>query len=292
MRATGEVAAGNIAVFTAAILPWPSPALLRADAVPTSFHRSPTGFTAAAIGRGLVLYQQHCASCHDRDGRGDTPVAATLPVWPPQLSGGLLWKRAEGETHWRVQHGTTDRHGRSTMPGFADRLSADDAWAVLDGVKALASGQGLQAEGRWRWPVRAPDLQVRCDGGPARWLSTWRGQRLRIVAEGSDAAPREDARFITVTLDVHARSGCAATDPQARSAFALLTGADEAALTGTQFIADRDGWLRARGRPADAGWQANDLLCSAAAPSTEKPGLDDLIRRMDADPVRPTHTAS
>lgn len=280
-----------VAVFTAAVAPWPSPALLRADAVPTSFHRSPTGFTAASIERGLVVYQQQCASCHGPDGRGDTPVAATLPVWPPQLSGGLLWKRAEGETHWKVLHGTTDRAGRATMPAFAQSLSTADAWAVLDGLKAMASGQGLQAEGRWRWPVPAPDLRVRCGDGPELPLSHWRGQRVRIVAAGNAVALREDARFVTVALGGPSGAGCVAAEPQARQAFAVLSGTDEAGLAGMQFIVDRAGWLRARGRPGDTGWRASDLLCSSTDAPSGEGGLDALIRRIDADPVRADHGA-
>jgi hypothetical protein len=74
-------------------------------------------------------------------------------------------------------------------------------------------------------------------------------------------------------------------------ALALIAGTDR--LAGTQLIADRDGWLRARGEPGKAGWSDDDLLCRserlpASAKSSTPPadGLGALIARMDAEPVR------
>src|SRR4029450_7137935 len=52
--------------------------LLVARAYPTSFYRSPTGFTAAAIERGAALYPEHCSACHGSDRRGDGPNAKSL----------------------------------------------------------------------------------------------------------------------------------------------------------------------------------------------------------------------
>lgn len=76
-------------------------------------------------------------------------------------------------------------------------------------------------------------------------------------------------------------------------ALSLIAGTDQ--LAGTQLIADRDGWLRARGAPGKTGWSDDDLLCrserapvawgqGAAAPPAD--GLGALIARMDAQPVR------
>jgi len=75
-----------------------------------------------------------------------------------------------------------------------------------------------------------------------------------------------------------------------------------AELPGYQLIVDRAGWLRARGSPGQAAWSEDDLVCrssvtappvdvspasrggKAAAPAAD--GLQALIRRMDAEPVR------
>lgn len=308
------------AVVLLLIAPKPSPSIVLTDAVPTSFHRSPSHFDATSIDRGLALYAQHCASCHGTDGRGEGPAAASLAVWPPTLSAGLLWKRAEGELLWRVLHGMNARDGTQTMPGFAGRLSEADAWAVLDGMKALSAGEGARLEASWPWPVRAPGIDVRCDGGPPRALSEWRGQRVRIVTEGvvagvnvvrevrgearvkaeneSFSSWREDPRVVTIVLRPNhaaSASGCEAASPAAWRAFASVAGLEAQSLTGTQFIVDRDGWLRALGTAGQADWSEDNLICrsdeSASRLTSSKPeadGLGALIARMDADPVQAT----
>ena len=284
-----------VALVVAALVPWPSASLLLIDAVPTSLQRSPTSFEAASIAHGLALYQQHCSACHGDDGRGETALAATLPTWPPRLTGGLLWRRAEGELHWRIRHGLQDREQRPTMPGFATALSDADTWAVLDALRALAAGDGVRRDGLWPWPVQAPTLQVRCDGTTPRALTAWRGQRVRIVvARGADDAPREDPRFVTVVLreaPPSARAGCVASSSAALAAYATVAGVAPDAAGGMQFIVDRDGWLRALAAAGSGAWSADRLLCRSAftAAGNDEPnadGLDTLIRQMDADPVR------
>ena len=62
-------------------------------------------------------------------------------------------------------------------------------------------------------------------------------------------------------------------------------------------MVDRDAWLRVRGRPGQVAWSEDDLVCrssSAPAPAAAQAtvaakgadGLEALIRRMDAEPVR------
>ena len=284
-----------LALIAALLVPWPPTALLLTDAVPTSFHRSPSTFDTASIARGLALYGTHCASCHGSDGRGEGPAAAALPVWPPTLSAGLLWKRAEGELLWHVLHGMTNRAGAVTMPGFAGTLNEADVWALIDGMKALSAGDSAQREANWPWPVHAPDVRVACADRAPRPLAQWRGQRVRIVAaEAAASAPRDDPRFVTVVLrreHTDALDDCDTAGADAWRAYASVAGVPESALAGTQFIVDRDGWLRALGRPGQPDWSEDNLLCrTETPPGTDRrvatDGLGDLVARMDADPVR------
>lgn len=276
--------------------PWPDAQVVLVDAHPTSFHRSASGFTAASIVRGQALYGQHCVVCHGGDGKGQGPRAASLPVWPPDLTGPLLWRRADGDVLWHVLHGMRDRHGAETMPAFGQRLSADDAWALIDFMKAQGAGQTLRAAGFWAQPIGLPDFAVRCDGAAERRLAGWHGQRIRIVAAAEGSAPvLEDPRFVTVLVrrDAAARqqAECVAESAEAWQALALIAGTP--ALAGTQLLADRGGWLRARGQPGKAQWSDEDLLCrteKAGSASTARTaagdGLGALIASMDADPVR------
>lgn len=278
-----------------AAAPWPEAHVVLVPAQPTSFHRSTTGFSAASIAQGRALYAQHCIGCHGADGRGQGPLAAAQPVWPPNLSSPLLWRRADGDLLWRVLHGTQDRHGAPTMPAFDGQFGAREAWALIDFMKAQGAGQSLRATGFWAQPIGVPDVAVRCEGRAPRTLASWRGQRLRIVASAAAAPLLEDPRLVTVLLrapgDTSSQAGidCIA-DPNAWDAFALVAGTEQ--LAGTQLLADRDGWLRARSTPGQAGWSEDDLVCRTDTPPRDArtvlpaDGLGALIARMDAEPVR------
>ena len=145
-----------------------------------------------------------------------------------------------------------------------------------------------------------PALSVRCGDAPSQTLAAWRnGQRVRVVAVDSASRhdiPLEDPRFQTLlitpdgTLPPPTRAfqaRCVATGADAWRVFAAIAGAAPQAFSGTQLLADRNGWLRARGAPGTT-WSDADFLCTSAARGTARStsGLDSLIARMDAEPVR------
>ncbi|MBO4122992.1 cytochrome c [Cupriavidus gilardii] len=295
----------TIAAAWLVLAPWPSPALLFVRAAPTSFHASPTGFSVEAIALGARVYGQHCAACHGEDGRGEGPLAATLPRWPPTLVGPLLGRRADGELFWHIADGMRDDEGRLVMPAFSGVLRDDEIWAVLDYAKALAAGEGAKAAGSWPMAVPVPDMTIRCGADTPRRLAQWRdGQRLRLVAyDGSpERIPLEDPRFLTLLVTPDGkppasvpqfRSDCVAVSGLAWDAVARLAGVPSSRLAGTALLADRDGWLRARGTPQQKGWSDADLLCESGQArkraASDKPapdGLTALLSRMDAQPVR------
>ncbi|MBY4692496.1 c-type cytochrome [Burkholderia latens] len=299
-----RVASAIAALATAWFAPWPPASLWLAPAVPTSFQRNPEPFSVANLMRGAHLYAQHCAACHGADGRGEGPLAATLAHWPPTFAGTLLARRLDGELYWRVQHGTREVRGASTMPGFAATLGPADTWAVLDYLKALSAGSGAHSEGAWPVPVPLPALDVRCGNDAPQPLERWReGQRVRIVALAPGGTPpREDPRWQTLLvaaddtaaplLTAGTRADCFSATPGAWQAFATIAGVQPEAFGGTQLLADRRGWLRARALPGSAGWSADDLLCRADAtgrPSAAAANADPLttlLLRVEAEPVR------
>jgi putative copper export protein/mono/diheme cytochrome c family protein len=234
--------------------------LLVARAYPTSFYRSPTGFTAAAIERGAALYPEHCSACHGSDGRGDGPNAKSLPIPPADLTAEHLWNHSDGELFWWLSHGIDAPRGGLAMPGFADSLSDDDRWALIDYVRAHNAGAAMAAGGQWPHPVPAPDFSAQCSDGRAVVIAGLRDKVVRIVADRPDAAPNPplaDSDVITIELqrDPPANptaQSCATADPAAWVAYAVVSGVDPDALAGTQFLVDSRGWLRARWRPGDS----------------------------------------
>lgn len=291
-----------LAALALLVAPWPAASLVFGPAVPTSFHLSPTGFSVDSIARGARMYTRHCAACHGEDGRGEGPLAATLTRWPPTFVGPLLTRRADGEMFWRIQYGMRDGEGHATMPAFSAQLDDADTWAVLDYLKALAAGTGAASSGDWPLPLALPDVDVRCGAEAPRPLAQWRaGQRVRVVAFDGDPAsiPVDDVRVKTllVTRDGQVppgvpqfRTDCTAASAQAWSVFARIAGVSDTAFGGTQLLADRSAWLRARSTGKTV-WSDADMLCksgqpSSAAGATAEGGLDTVLRRMDAEPVR------
>lgn len=295
-----------LAVSVLALAPWPQAHLLLAPAVPTSLHQSPTGFGAAGIVRGQATYQQHCVRCHGADGRGEGPDAPQLAQWPPNLNGALLWKRLDGELFWRVREGMHNRAGVQTMPGVRSALSDAQIWEVLDYLQAHAAGQMLRESGTWDRPVRLPAMAVQCRSGHSRQTGDLVGQRVRVAVAGPGVQPvADDPRLVTLVAGLLPAGADPECRPQAEpeaveQALALVLGVPAAELPGYQLIVDRDGWLRARGQPGKAAWSEDDLVCRSTtvprapadgpASSTvgQGDGLEALIRRMDAEPVRLT----
>jgi putative copper export protein/mono/diheme cytochrome c family protein len=233
--------------------------LLLARAYPTSFYRSPTGFSAAAIARGAELYPEHCAACHGSDGRGDGPSAKSLPLPPADLTAEHLLNHSDGELFWWLSHGIDAPRGGLAMPGFADGLSEDDRWALVDYVRAHNAGAAIAAGGQWAHLVAAPDLSVQCSDGREIALTGLQGKVVRIIAgDGAGAARAAETSapdLITVELErgtpAATAAACATSDPEAWAAYAIVSGVDQDGLAGTQFLIDGQGWLRARWRPGD-----------------------------------------
>ncbi|QNB08883.1 cytochrome c [Herbaspirillum frisingense] len=286
-----------LAVVLTWFAPWPDASLITTAATPTSFQSAPHASTAASIVRGEQLYRSQCLACHGADGRGNTPLALSLPVAPPNLSSGLLWRRFDGDLYWSL------RHGKGQMPGFAERTSVEERWALIDYMKANAAGVALRDTGSWPRPIALPDLAVGCRRSAVTHLRQWQGQRIRLVvgAAGANDVPGEDPRLQSVLLGAATGGStgavgaidCSSTDASALRAIAIVTGIAEERLPGTELIADRDGWLRARS--SGGAWSQSDMLCrsplaGAATPTGAGPadasGIDQLIAAMDAEPVR------
>ncbi len=235
------------AAAAAAAVAWfalPHLDLLFIPAYPTSFFRSPTAFAATSIVHGAALYPPHCAACHGADGQGNGPAAASLPVPPADLTAEHLWMHPDGEMFWWLSHGIEAPEGGLAMPGFADALSEDDRWALIDYVRAHNAGLVRHATGHWSPPLQAPELDASCPDGRTLSLADLRGRAVRLAFPGAAAPPPlDDALAVTITVG-ETEAGCAATDPAVRQAYAAVLGIPDAALAGMTVLVDPNGWLR------------------------------------------------
>jgi hypothetical protein len=196
-----------------------------------------------------------------------------LPLPPADLTAEHLWNHSDGELFWWLSHGIDAPRGGLAMPGFADSLSEDDRWALIDYMRAHNAGAAA-AGGQWAHLVPAPDFSAQCRDGRKIALAGLQGDVVRIVAgDGAGAARAAETSapdFITVELerDTHAApaEACTTSDPRPWAAYAIVSGADPNRLAGTQFLVDGQGWLRAHWRPGDpTDWTDSKALLAEVA---------------------------
>jgi putative copper export protein/mono/diheme cytochrome c family protein len=106
------------------------------QAYPTSFYASTQPYAAPFIARGAPLYAANCTACHGASGRGDGPLAGKLPIRPADLTEAHLFAHKVGEMYWWVSYGRDS----GVMPGFADKLTADQRWDLINFLLARAAG--------------------------------------------------------------------------------------------------------------------------------------------------------
>lgn len=95
-------------------------------------HNPLRGNAAAAI-EGKDLFVQNCLPCHGSKGDGDGPAAAFLDKHPGVLSDPKMWTESDGALFWKIAHGNTP------MPAFAQTLTGEQRWALIDYLRTLAA---------------------------------------------------------------------------------------------------------------------------------------------------------
>jgi len=126
-------------------------------AYPTSFYAPGEPYAAPSVVRGAALYAKNCALCHGTTGRGEGPVAAGLPVRPADLTAPHLFAHTEGDLFWWVSEGTDN----GVMPGFADVMSVNARWDVINFIRARAAAvlaRGIGPEVTTAAALEVPDF--------------------------------------------------------------------------------------------------------------------------------------
>ena len=85
---------------------------------------------------GLVLYQQHCASCHGVNLEGQPNWRRRSPDGspraPPHDETGHTWHHPDDQLFAMTKLGDTPQ---SAMPAFKDTLSDQQIWNILEAIK-------------------------------------------------------------------------------------------------------------------------------------------------------------
>jgi putative copper resistance protein D len=153
---------------------------LAVDANPATYLRPAVPYAAASIVGGQDLYRTHCRSCHGASGYGDGPAAAALPRRPADLTAKHASDHTAGDLYWWVSHGIE----RAGMPGFADRLTPEERWDVINFVRAVGAAERARELGPVVFPrpvAVAPDFTFTTGVGEGRALRDWRGRGIVLL---------------------------------------------------------------------------------------------------------------
>jgi mono/diheme cytochrome c family protein len=263
----------------AVLLVWGTPhlSLITAEAFPTSFFVSPTGYSAGSIAAGRALFAGNCVSCHGESGRGDGLVAEDLRPPPADLTAEHIYGHSDGDLFWWITNGIGE-----AMPPFGAVLDETARWNLIDFLHANADARRLsEAADATGVALPLPEFSVECRDGPSLSTDQLRGNVVHLVFAGPASTTRlrqlaslkaEGETTIVVRLEGSETSSfCEAEDADVVAAFAIYRGADD--MDGTEFLADASGWLRSMwfpGRRPD--WEKPEILAGEIAAIRRTPG--------------------
>ena len=197
LGANASVAAGIASMLTGSALAFSA---ISVKAYPDTFLTTDIPFAAASIAAGLRHYEDNCTACHGVSGHGDGPLAAGMPVnqKPADLSAPHTALHTAGDLYWWITHGFEG----SPMPGFADVLTNEDRWDIINFLGAFAVGyQARTIEPKvfpgqfWLGP---PDFQVADESGASKLLSDYQlksGFLLVLFSCAEENFEQEKARL-------------------------------------------------------------------------------------------------
>ena len=88
--------------------------------------QNPVPVSKEAIGAGMMIYMDHCKSCHGENGDGKGEKAAQLSVTPANFTDAQVMSAvADGELWWKITH------GRRPMPSFQQKLTDRERWELV-----------------------------------------------------------------------------------------------------------------------------------------------------------------
>lgn len=89
---------------------------------------------AARRERAREVFEQRCARCHGRDGRGSTRLGKMLGA--PDFTDAEWWRAVSDE---RARASITD--GRGEMPAFGNKLTRPEVKSLAAYARAFAAGR-------------------------------------------------------------------------------------------------------------------------------------------------------
>lgn len=178
LRANTSLGVGIAAALIGCGLAFPA---ISVQAFPDTYLVTEIPYAATSITAGLNHFEQNCTGCHGVSGHGDGPAASSLLVKPADLSAPHTALHTGGDLYWWVTHGIP----ASGMPAFADVLTNDDRWDIINFLGAFSIGyQARIIEPKinpGQYWLAPPDFQVTDETGNTFILSDYRRQSAILL---------------------------------------------------------------------------------------------------------------
>jgi putative copper export protein/mono/diheme cytochrome c family protein len=197
LRANAALAAGIATTLAGTALAFPA---ISVQAFPDTYLTTEIPYAVTSVAAGLNHYEQNCTPCHGVSGHGDGPLAPSMPVSqkPADLSAPHTALHTPGDLYWWITHGMAG----TPMPGFADVLTNDDRWDIINFLGAFAVGYQarviethINPGQRWLGPV---DFQVTDETGNTNLLTDYQRKSALLLVLFScteENLPTEAARL-------------------------------------------------------------------------------------------------
>lgn len=96
--------------------------------------KNPVPVAPETIAAGKQVYQQHCQRCHGEKGDGKGEKAPELSIAPGNFTDATEMRGlTDGELFTEITS------GHHPMPAFADKLSPQERWEVVDFIRTFAT---------------------------------------------------------------------------------------------------------------------------------------------------------
>ena len=93
---------------------------------------NPVAGDKEALSTGKTLYNQHCKSCHGKEGYGDGSKAAQLDTPSGDFTEPQFTEQSDGTVFYK------SKFGRDDMPSFEKKIPDDeDIWAVVSYIRTF-----------------------------------------------------------------------------------------------------------------------------------------------------------
>lgn len=167
---------------------------LAIKAYPETYLKPTVPIDTISIVAGSQLFAQHCTGCHGPQGKGTKPVPDPDVRDPTDL---LTQQHTAEYTVGNVFHRLSHGIPGTEMPGFADKLSEEDRWDLINFLHAMSRGFDARLLGSMIAPempaIASPVFNYAASDGSSGNLKDFRLQRNVLMV--LFAWPQSKERF-------------------------------------------------------------------------------------------------